>query len=95
MTAHLQLAATRRRFLAGAQALPPGPVAEAARIVRTFIEDYHEKLKEELLSPRFRKADTLVALVDVLEAPHAARPSCRRAHLRHPGRAQAHRFQPR
>jgi hemerythrin-like domain-containing protein len=50
--------------------LPPDPILEAARLVRTFVEDYHEKLEEDFLFPRFRKANTLVDLVDVLARQH-------------------------
>src|SRR5207247_10147800 len=39
--------------------LPPDPIADAAKIVRSFVEDYHEKLEENFLFPRFRKANTL------------------------------------
>jgi hemerythrin-like domain-containing protein len=60
-----------RRLDAG-QDLPPEAVADAADIIRTFIEDYHEKLEENFLFPRFRKANTLVDLVDVLIAQHQA-----------------------
>lgn len=52
--------------------LPPDTVADAAGIIRTFIEDYHEKLEENYLFPRFRDAHTLVDLVDVLVAQHQA-----------------------
>jgi hemerythrin-like domain-containing protein len=52
--------------------LPLKPLADATRIIRTFIEDYHEKLEEDYLFPRFRKADTLVELVDVLLRQHKA-----------------------
>jgi hemerythrin-like domain-containing protein len=52
--------------------LPPEPIAQAARIIRTFIEDYHEKLEEDHLFPRFRKANRLVDLVEVLLAQHRA-----------------------
>jgi hemerythrin-like domain-containing protein len=50
--------------------LPIDPVADAAKIIRSFVEDYHEKLEEDFLFPRFRKANTLVELVDVLLAQH-------------------------
>src|SRR5689334_2202880 len=45
--------------------LPPEAVADSAKIIRSFIEDYHEKLEEDHLFPRFRKAGKLVDLVDV------------------------------
>jgi hemerythrin-like domain-containing protein len=47
-------------------------VVGAAKIVRTFIEDYHEKLEEDHLFPRFEKADKLVDLVKVLREQHQA-----------------------
>jgi hemerythrin-like domain-containing protein len=52
--------------------LPPQPLADAAEIVRSFVEDYHEKLEEEYLFPRFKKANQQVTLVDVLLAQHQA-----------------------
>ena len=52
--------------------LPPASLADAATIIRNFIEDYHEKLEEDFLFPRFRKANKLVELVDVLARQHQA-----------------------
>ena len=49
---------------------PPDVLASSANLIRRFIEEYHEKLEEEHLFPRFRKAGTLVELVDVLEEQH-------------------------
>jgi hemerythrin-like domain-containing protein len=49
---------------------PPDPILDAARLVRSFVEDYHEKLEEDHLFPRFRKVNTLVGLVDVLVEQH-------------------------
>jgi hemerythrin-like domain-containing protein len=37
-----------------------------------FIEDYHEKLEEDFLFPRFEKANQLVDLVKVLRTQHQA-----------------------
>jgi hemerythrin-like domain-containing protein len=54
------------------QDLPPGAVREGATIIRTFIEDYHEKLEEEYLFPRFEKAGQLTDLTHVLRAQHQA-----------------------
>jgi hemerythrin-like domain-containing protein len=51
---------------------PPNAVTEGATIIRKFIEEYHEKLEEDHLFPRFRKAGKLVDLVDVLYAQHQA-----------------------
>ncbi|HYX21515.1 MAG TPA: hemerythrin domain-containing protein [Thermoanaerobaculia bacterium] len=52
--------------------LPAETVADSAKIIRSFIEDYHEKLEQDFLFPRFRKANQLVDLVDVLYAQHQA-----------------------
>jgi hemerythrin-like domain-containing protein len=50
----------------------PQAVIEGATIIRKFIEDYHEKLEEDHLFPRFRKAGKLVDLVSTLYAQHQA-----------------------
>ena len=52
--------------------LPPEAVRDAATVIRTFIEDYHEKLEEEFLFPRFEKARRLVDLTSVLREQHQA-----------------------
>jgi len=52
--------------------LPPDAVADGATIIRTFIEDYHEKLEEDYLFPRFEKAGRLTDLTAVLRAQHQA-----------------------
>jgi hemerythrin-like domain-containing protein len=44
----------------------------SAQIIRTFIEDYHEKLEEDYLFPRFEKANQLTGLVQVLRSQHKA-----------------------
>jgi len=54
------------------QDFPPEALADAARIIRNFVEDYHEKLEEDFLFPRFEKANLLVDLVKVLRAQHQA-----------------------
>ena len=54
------------------QDLPPKALADTAGIVRSFVEDYHEKLEEDYLFPRFKKANKLVDLVDVLLEQHRA-----------------------
>lgn len=60
-----------RRIRAG-QDLPPQAVTDGATIIRKFIEDYHEKLEEDHLFPRFRTAGKLVPLVDTLLKQHQA-----------------------
>jgi hemerythrin-like domain-containing protein len=54
------------------QDFPPDVVTSSAKLIRSFVEDYHEKLEEDHLFPRFRKAGKLVNLVDVLYAQHQA-----------------------
>ena len=44
----------------------------AATIIRTFVEDYHEKQEENYLFPRFEKAHQLAELVQVLRQQHLA-----------------------
>ncbi len=47
-------------------------LAESGRIIRSFVEDYHEKLEEDHLFPRFRKKETHVELVATLLKQHQA-----------------------
>jgi hemerythrin-like domain-containing protein len=54
------------------QDFPLEALADAARIIRNFVEDYHEKLEEDFLFLRFEKANLLVDLVKVLRAQHQA-----------------------
>ena len=58
--------------LAAKESFDGSVLARAAEMVRHFVEDYHEKLEEEFLFPRFRKANKLVSLVDTLQAQHKA-----------------------
>ncbi|HVR87115.1 MAG TPA: hemerythrin domain-containing protein [Planctomycetota bacterium] len=60
-----------RRLDMGAE-LDPQKVLGAAGILRKFVEDYHERLEEDYLFPRFLKAKRLVELVVVLRAQHEA-----------------------
>jgi hemerythrin-like domain-containing protein len=60
------------RRIGSNQDFPPDAVAEGASIIRKFIEEYHEKLEEDHLFPRFRKAGKLVDLVNTLYAQHQA-----------------------
>jgi len=62
---HLRLLGARKPF-------DGSILVSAADIIRHFVEDYHEKLEEDFLFPRFRKAGTLVSLVDTLETQHKA-----------------------
>src|SRR5438477_10062918 len=58
------------RRLGAKQDLPPDALATAAGIIRSFVEDYHEKLEEDFIFPRFEKANQLVDLVKVLRTKH-------------------------
>ena len=49
---------------------PPDVVMSSAKLIRAFVEDYHEKLEEDYLFPRFHKANKLTDLVDVLKQQH-------------------------
>ncbi len=49
---------------------PVKTLREGAEIIRQFIEQYHEKLEEDHLFPRFTKAGKLTDLVDVLLVQH-------------------------
>jgi hemerythrin-like domain-containing protein len=60
-----------RRLRTG-EDLDPADLAAAAGIIRQFIEDYHERLEEEELFPRFEAANRLRDLVGVLRVQHDA-----------------------
>lgn len=60
------------RMLKAKRSFDGSVLAGAADIVRQFVEEYHEKLEEEFLFPRFRKAGKLVSLVDTLQRQHKA-----------------------
>jgi hemerythrin-like domain-containing protein len=51
---------------------PPETLSISADIIQKFIEQYHEKLEEEYLFPRFEKAGKLVDLVKILREQHRA-----------------------
>ena len=51
---------------------PKEALGNAANIIRTFVEDYHEKQEENYLFPRFKKANQFSDLVDVLLQQHQA-----------------------
>jgi hemerythrin-like domain-containing protein len=54
-----------------AQDASPLPVVvRAADLTRRFIEDYHERLEEQFLFPRFESAGTMVELVRTLRTQH-------------------------
>lgn len=47
-------------------------LAKAVNIVRSFLEDYHEKLEEEFIFPKFEKAGQQTELVKTLRKQHQA-----------------------
>jgi hemerythrin-like domain-containing protein len=49
---------------------PSAVLTNAIGLIRRFVEDYHEKLEEDHVFPRFVKAGKLVDLVNVLLAQH-------------------------
>jgi hemerythrin-like domain-containing protein len=50
--------------------VPLDALAAGAAIIRRVIEDYHEKLEEQQLFPRFEAAGKLVGLVGTLRRQH-------------------------
>ena len=62
---HLRMLAAKRPF-------DGSVLVNAADVIRHFVEEYHEKLEEDFLFPRFRKAGKLISLVDTLQAQHKA-----------------------
>lgn len=49
---------------------PPTAIAEAVHIIKSFIEDYHEKLEEEYLFPLFEKHKKEISLIRTLKNQH-------------------------
>ncbi|HEV8505633.1 MAG TPA: hemerythrin domain-containing protein, partial [Chitinophagaceae bacterium] len=58
--------------LAGKRSFDPAILLNSATIIRTFVEDYHEKQEENYLFPRFQKANQLTDLVQILKQQHEA-----------------------
>jgi hemerythrin-like domain-containing protein len=54
------------------ESFPVGSLTESAHIVRSFLEDYHEKLEENFVFPVFEKVGKQVELVKVLREQHNA-----------------------
>jgi hemerythrin-like domain-containing protein len=50
----------------------PAAISNTARIVRDFIENYHEQSEEQAVLPRFKKAGKLTNLVETLLEQHKA-----------------------
>jgi hemerythrin-like domain-containing protein len=58
-----------QRLSMGAE-VPPEAVRNSAEIVRSYVEDYHEKLEQDFLFPRFINANVMKDLVQVLIEQH-------------------------
>jgi hemerythrin-like domain-containing protein len=58
--------------LVNKQPFQPDALLNAVGIIRSFVEDYHEKQEEDYLFPRFEKANQLTDLVKVLRIQHNA-----------------------
>ncbi len=56
----------------GQRDVPLDALASAAAIIRRVIEDYHEKLEEDFLFPRFEQAGKLADLTAILRRQHVA-----------------------
>lgn len=63
---------TCRIHVVNKEAFPKEAILSSANIIRTFVEDYHEKQEENYLFPRFQKANQLTDLVNVLLQQHQA-----------------------
>jgi hemerythrin-like domain-containing protein len=61
---------TIRRIQAN-EKFDPAVVTKSAGIIKSFIEDYHEKLEEDHIFPRFEQSGKLVELTVNLRAQHA------------------------
>jgi hemerythrin-like domain-containing protein len=64
--------AARARLAVGKE-VAPSVVAEAAKLVRGFVGDCHERLEEEHLFARLKERKVLPGLVAILERQHVAR----------------------
>ena len=63
--------AVMRKFAAG-EDFDPAVITDSAKIVREFIEDYHEKQEEDYVFPRFKRAGKMDRLVETLLDQHQA-----------------------
>ena len=63
---------TCKTHLVNKTSFPKEAIGNAAAIIRAFVEDYHEKQEENYLFPRFKKANQLTDLVNILLQQHQA-----------------------
>jgi hemerythrin-like domain-containing protein len=60
------------RALGGGKEVNPVVLQRTGKLIRSFVEDYHERQEEEFVFPRFERAGKLVPLVKTLRAQHQA-----------------------
>jgi len=60
------------RRMQGKEKVDLDVISKSASLIKRFIEEYHEKLEEDYLFPRFEKSGKLVDLVKTLRSQHAA-----------------------
>jgi hemerythrin-like domain-containing protein len=59
------------RRIQGKEKFDPTVLVKSAGLIKSFIEDYHEKLEEDHIFPRFEQSGKLVELTVNLRAQHA------------------------
>jgi hemerythrin-like domain-containing protein len=52
--------------------LPPEAISKTVEIVRSFIQNHHEKLEDTYMFPRFRQAGKYVDLITIMTRQHEA-----------------------
>ena len=60
-----------RRLQSGNE-VTPEVFAHTAQLIRTFVEEYHEKNEEKYIFPAFERAKKLIDLVEILKTQHRA-----------------------
>ncbi len=60
------------RRLRARHEISPEVFQHTAQLVRTFVEEYHEKNEEKYIFPEFERAKKLVDLVQILKSQHLA-----------------------
>jgi hemerythrin-like domain-containing protein len=60
------------RALGAGKEVDPQVLQRTGKLIRSFVEDYHEKQEEDFVFPRFEKAGKLLGLVKTLRAQHQA-----------------------
>lgn len=60
------------RTLRAGKEVDPQVLQRTGKLIRSFVEDYHERQEEQFVFPRFERAKRLVPLVETLRAQHQA-----------------------